>query len=168
MYNKVGCLKFFQVLAGKLVQNQNCALETQTILSAIGRRTVMFSYFLLYLILLWGHSTLRKCSKAIFAYWHAVKSKRSRHERDKEFVENNLDVYWCNECSFSARMLSKSQNFVFHNHGQLGGVCDYCHLGFQPPKNFSTHLLTTHGLRVKRAASADLATTSCRCWCWSR
>ena len=57
-------------------------------------------------------------------------------------------------------MLSNSQNFTFHNHGQLGGVCDYCHLGFQPPKNFSTNLLTTHGLPVMRAASADLATRS--------
>ena len=57
-------------------------------------------------------------------------------------------------------MLSNSQIYILYNHGQLGGVCDYCHLGFQPPKNFSTHLLTTHGLPVRRAASADLATSS--------
>ena len=42
----------------------------------------------------------------------------------------------------------------------LGGVCDYCHLGFHSPKNLSAHLLATHGLPVMRAASADLATTS--------
>ena len=33
-------------------------------------------------------------------------------------------------------------------------------MGFQPPNIFSTHLLTTHGLLVRRAASADLATSS--------
>ena len=99
-----------------------------------------------------------KCNFCLLTY--ANKSKRCRHDRDIELVENNLDVDWCNECSFTARMLSNSQNYTLHNHGQLGGVCDYCHLGFQPPKNFSTHLLTTHGLLVMKAASADLATTS--------
>ena len=49
---------------------------------------------------------------------------------------------------------------ILHTHGQLGGVCDYCHLGFHSPKNISAHLLATHGLPVMRAASADLATTS--------
>ena len=54
------------------------------------------------------------------------------------------------------------QNYknILHTHGQLGGVCDYCHLGLHSPKKLSTHLLTTHGLPVMRVASADLATTS--------
>ena len=37
---------------------------------------------------------------------------------------------------------------ILHAHGQSGGVCDYCHLGFQSPKNLSTHLKATHGLPV--------------------
>ena len=57
-------------------------------------------------------------------------------------------------------MLSNLQKHILHPHGQLGGVCDYCHLGFHSPKNLSAHLLATHGLPVMRAASADLATTS--------
>ena len=52
------------------------------------------------------------------------------------------------------------KKLILHIHGQLGGVCDYCHLGFVSPKNLSTHLLKTHGLPVMRDASADLATTS--------
>ena len=105
MYNKVGSLKLFQVLAGKLVQNQNCALKTQTSLSAIGRRTVMFYYFLLYLIILKGHSILLlSCNQLLNNFQKNVQmqflltdickqEQRSRHERDKEFVENNLDVH---------------------------------------------------------------------------
>ena len=57
-------------------------------------------------------------------------------------------------------MLSNLQKHILHTHGQLGGVCDYCHLGFHSPKNLSAHLLATHGLPVMRAAPADLATTS--------
>ena len=56
-------------------------------------------------------------------------------------------------------MLSSLQKHVLHFPVQLGGVCDYCHLGFHLPKNLSTHLLI-HDLPVMRAASADLASTS--------
>ena len=99
-----------------------------------------------------------KCNFCPLKY--ANKSNISRHERDKHFVEKGLIVYRCNECSFTAQMLSNLQKDVLHTHGQLGGVCDYCHLGFHSPKNLSAHLLATHGLPVMRAASADLATTS--------
>ena len=57
-------------------------------------------------------------------------------------------------------MLSNLQKHILHTHGQLGGVCDYCHLGSHSPKNLSAHLLANHGFPVMRAASADLATTS--------
>ena len=75
-------------------------------------------------------------------------------------LKKKLIVYRCNECSFTAQMLSNLQKYILHTHGQLGGVCDYCHLGFHSPKNLSAHLLATHGLPVMRAASAGLATTS--------
>ena len=99
-----------------------------------------------------------KCNFCPLKY--ANKSNRSRHERDNYFVEKGLIVYRCKECSFTAQMLSNLQKHILHTHGQLGGVCDYCHLGFHSPKNLSAHLLATHGLPVMRAASADLATTS--------
>ena len=99
-----------------------------------------------------------KCNFCPLKY--ANKSNRSRHERDKHFVEKLLIVYRCNECSFTAQMLSNLQKHILHTHGQLGGVCDYCHLGFHSAKNLSAHLLASHGLPVMRAASADLATTS--------
>ena len=57
-------------------------------------------------------------------------------------------------------MLSNLQKHILHTHGHLGGVCDYCHLGFHSPRNLSAHLLANHGLPVMRAASVDLATTS--------
>ena len=98
-----------------------------------------------------------KCSFCPLKY--ANKSNRSRHERDKLFVEKGLIDYRCNECSFTAQMLSKLQKGILHTHGQLGGVCDYCHLGFHSPKNLSAHLLATHGLLVMRTASSVLATT---------
>ena len=95
-----------------------------------------------------------KCNYCPLKY--ANKSNRSRHERDKHFVEKELIVYRCNECSFTAQMLSNLQKHILHTLG--GGV--YCHLGFHSPKNLSAHLLATHGLPVMRVASADLATTS--------
>ena len=90
----------------------------------------------------------------------ANKSKRSRNGHDKTFVEKGLIVYRCNECSFTAQMLSILQKHNLHTHCQLGGVSDYCHLGVHSPKKFSTHLLTTHGLPVMKPASGNLATTS--------
>ena len=99
-----------------------------------------------------------KCNFCPLKY--ANKSNRSRHERDKHFVEKGLIVYRCNECSFMAQMLSILQKHILHTHGQLGGACDYCHLGFHSPKNLSAPLLATHGLPVMRAASADLGTTN--------
>ena len=89
-----------------------------------------------------------KCNFCPLKY--ANKSNRSRHERDKHFAEKRLIIYRCNECSFTAQMLSNLQKHILHTHGQLGGVCDYCHLGFHSPKNLSAHLLATHGFPVMR------------------
>ena len=68
-----------------------------------------------------------------------------------------LSMQWVFIHSSSAFKVTKTYS---SSHSQLGGVCDYCHSGFQLPKNSSTHFLTTHGLPVMRAASADLATLS--------
>ena len=57
-------------------------------------------------------------------------------------------------------MISNLLKHSLHTHGQVGGVCDNCHLGFHQPKNLSTHLITTHIPPVMRAAPADLAITS--------
>ena len=48
-----------------------------------------------------------KCNFCSLTY--ANKSNRSRHDRDKHFVEKGLIVYRCNECSFTAQMLSNLQ-----------------------------------------------------------
>ena len=89
---------------------------------------------------------------------YAKTTNKSRHERDKHFVEKGLVVYRCNECSFTAQMLSILQKkHILHTHGQLGGTFDYCHLGIHSPKNLSNPLLTTHGILV---IGADYATTS--------
>ena len=61
-----------------------------------------------------------KCNFCPLKY--ANKSNRSRHERDKNFVEKRLIVYRCNECSFTAQMFSILQ-ILLSMKLLLAGTC---------------------------------------------
>ena len=50
-------------------------------------------------------------------------------------------------------MLSSSEKHILHDHGQLGGVCVYCHTGIR------SHIKLKHGLHVMRPASAGSVLT---------